>query len=110
LRDLVARGKAGTLANGDLRGGTFTLSNVGMIGGTYLSPVVVSSEVCIGAIGRVQRLPRFEGDSDRVVARHILVTSWAADHRVVDGATMARFATLYKSLLEQPELMMARMK
>ncbi|KAJ2871338.1 hypothetical protein FB639_004488 [Coemansia asiatica] len=110
LRDLVARGKAGGLSNGDLRGGTFTLSNVGMIGGTYLSPVVVSSEVCIGAIGRVQRLPRFDGDSDRVIARHVLVTSWAADHRVVDGATMARFATLYKTLLEQPELMMARMK
>ncbi|KAJ2841912.1 hypothetical protein J3B02_005739 [Coemansia erecta] len=110
LRDLVVRGKAGGLSNGDLRGGTFTLSNVGMIGGTYLSPVVVSSEVCIGAIGRVQRLPRFDGDSDRVIARHVLVTSWAADHRVVDGATMARFATLYKTLLEQPELMMARMK
>ncbi|KAJ2706854.1 hypothetical protein FB645_001302 [Coemansia sp. IMI 203386] len=110
LRELVARGRAGALGNGDLRGGTFTLSNVGMIGGTYLSPVVVSSEVCIGAFGRVQRVPRFDGDSDRVVARHVLVSSWAADHRVVDGATMARFATLFKTLLEQPELMLARMR
>ncbi|KAJ1846806.1 hypothetical protein LPJ73_004426 [Coemansia sp. RSA 2703] len=110
LRGLVERGKAGTLTNGDLRGGTFTLSNVGMIGGTYLSPVIVSSEVCIGAMGRVQRLPRFDGDSDRVVARNVLVTSWSADHRVVDGASMARFATLYKRLLEQPELMLAQMR
>ncbi|KAJ2227645.1 hypothetical protein IWW45_006940 [Coemansia sp. RSA 485] len=110
LRELVARGRAGALGNGDLRGGTFTLSNVGMIGGTYLSPVVVSSEVCIGAFGRVQRVPRFDGDGDRVVARHVLVSSWAADHRVVDGATMARFATLFKALLEQPELMLARMR
>ncbi|KAJ1897137.1 hypothetical protein LPJ66_003560 [Kickxella alabastrina] len=110
LRALVLRGKAGALTSSDLRGGTFTLSNVGMIGGTYLSPVVVSSEVCICAIGRTQRLPRFDGNSDRVVARNVLVTSWAADHRVVDGATMARFSMLYKQLLEQPELMLARMR
>ncbi|KAJ1942764.1 hypothetical protein GGF37_002967, partial [Kickxella alabastrina] len=72
LRALVLRGKAGALTSSDLRGGTFTLSNVGMIGGTYLSPVVVSSEVCICAIGRTQRLPRFDGNSDRVVARNVL--------------------------------------
>ncbi|KAJ2513149.1 hypothetical protein GGI11_004507 [Coemansia sp. RSA 2049] len=99
-----------------MKGGTFTLSNVGMIGGTYLSPVLVSSEVCIGAIGKTQRLPRFETTTvngnpvEQVVPRHILVTSWSADHRVVDGATMARFATLYKQLIEYPELMLANMK
>ncbi|KAJ2726151.1 hypothetical protein GGI07_000790 [Coemansia sp. Benny D115] len=111
LQALVQRGKAGQLSNGDLRGDTFTLSNVGMIGGTYLSPVVVSSQVCIGAFGRVQRLPRFESkDSDRVVSRHILVSSWSADHRVVDGATMARFAMHFKELLEHPELMLVQMR
>ncbi|KAJ2385361.1 hypothetical protein H4S02_004368 [Coemansia sp. RSA 2611] len=116
LRSLAQRGKSGAIASTDLKGGTFTLSNVGMIGGTYLSPVLVDSEVCIGAIGKVQRLPRFEtveidGRSvERVVPRHILVTSWSADHRVVDGATMARFAVLYKKLLEHPEIMLANMK
>ncbi|KAJ1661400.1 hypothetical protein GGF38_003657 [Coemansia sp. RSA 25] len=116
LQRLVQKGKAGSISGADLKGGTFTLSNVGMIGGTYLSPVVVSSEVCIGAFGKVQRLPRFEttlvdgAAVERVVPKHILVASWSADHRVVDGATMARFATLYKQLLENPELMLATMK
>ncbi|KAJ2905383.1 hypothetical protein GGI21_004173, partial [Coemansia aciculifera] len=116
LQRLVQKGKAGAISGADLKGGTFTLSNVGMIGGTYLSPVLVSSEVCIGAFGKVQRLPRFETTLvdgvavERVVPKHILVASWSADHRVVDGATMARFATLYKQLLENPELMLATMK
>ncbi|KAJ2823338.1 hypothetical protein GGI24_003704 [Coemansia furcata] len=116
LQRLVQKGKAGAISGADLKGGTFTLSNVGMIGGTYLSPVLVSSEVCIGALGKVQRLPRFETTVvdgvavERVVPKHILVASWSADHRVVDGATMARFATLYKQLLENPELMLANMR
>ncbi|KAJ2685866.1 hypothetical protein H4R19_006761, partial [Coemansia spiralis] len=116
LRDLAAKGKAGAIAGADLKGGSFTLSNVGMIGGTYLSPVLVDSEVCIGAIGKIQRLPRFDttaagGElSERVVAKHISVASWSADHRVVDGATMARFAVLYKQLLEHPEIMLASLK
>ncbi|KAJ2064857.1 hypothetical protein GGI17_000664 [Coemansia sp. S146] len=116
LQRLVQKGKAGAISGADLKGGTFTLSNVGMIGGTYLSPVLVSSEVCIGAFGKVQRLPRFETTIvdgvavERVVPKHILVASWSADHRVVDGATMARFATLYKQLLENPELMLANMR
>ncbi|KAJ1665740.1 hypothetical protein EV178_002875 [Coemansia sp. RSA 1646] len=116
LRRLVEMGKSGSISGAALKGGTFTLSNVGMIGGTYLSPVLVSSEVCIGAIGKTQRLPRFETTLvdgkpvEQVVPKHILVTSWSADHRVVDGATMARFATLYKQLIEYPELMLANMK
>ncbi|KAI8322124.1 hypothetical protein GQ54DRAFT_260538 [Martensiomyces pterosporus] len=116
LQTLVQKGKGGAIAGADMKGGTFTLSNVGMIGGTYLSPVVVSSEVCIGAIGKTQRLPRFETTIvdgvpvERVVPKHLLVTSWSADHRVVDGATMARFATLYKQLIEHPEIMLANLK
>ncbi|KAJ2655641.1 hypothetical protein IWW48_005439 [Coemansia sp. RSA 1200] len=116
IQRLVELGKRGAISSADMKSGTFTLSNVGMIGGTYLSPVLVSSEVCIGAIGKTQRLPRFEttivdgNPVEQVVPRHILVTSWSADHRVVDGATMARFATLYKQLIEYPELMLANMK
>ncbi|KAJ1964786.1 hypothetical protein GGI12_001192 [Dipsacomyces acuminosporus] len=116
LQHLVQKGKGGAITGEDMKGGTFTLSNVGMIGGTYLSPVLVSSEVCIGAIGKTQRLPRFEttvvdGVSvERVVPKNVLVTSWSADHRVVDGATMARFATLYKELIEHPEIMLANLK
>ncbi|PIA14786.1 hypothetical protein COEREDRAFT_46089 [Coemansia reversa NRRL 1564] len=116
LVELTSKGKRGAITSADMKDGTFTLSNVGMIGGTYLSPVLVDSEVCIGAIGKIQRLPRFETTVvdglpvEKVVPKHILVASWSADHRVVDGATMARFAVFYKSLLEHPEIMLANLK
>eukprot|EP01052_Picozoa_sp_SAG31_P030971 SAG31_NODE_3230_length_4516_cov_3.158252_6_plen_70_part_00 len=54
------------------------------------SPVVMIPQVCIGALGKIQRLPRFDSaDPDKVVAAHILHVSWAADHRIIDGANSA---------------------
>jgi 2-oxoisovalerate dehydrogenase E2 component (dihydrolipoyl transacylase) len=96
----------------DLQGGTFTLSNIGNVGGTVLHPVLVTSEVCIGALGKVQRLPRFEviDGMEQVVAKEIMHASFNADHRVIDGATVARFVQLWKSYLEQPSLLMANLK
>eukprot|EP01119_Soliformovum_irregulare_P003712 TRINITY_DN1466_c0_g1_i1.p1 TRINITY_DN1466_c0_g1~~TRINITY_DN1466_c0_g1_i1.p1 ORF type:complete len:514 (-),score=141.72 TRINITY_DN1466_c0_g1_i1:61-1602(-) len=86
----------------DLIGGTFSLSNIGSIGGTYASPVLLLPEVAIGALGKIQRLPRFVGNTDQVIAAHIMNVSWAADHRVIDGATMANFSNLWKKYLEEP--------
>jgi 2-oxoisovalerate dehydrogenase E2 component (dihydrolipoyl transacylase) len=88
------------------------LSNVGNIGGTALHPVLVTSEVCIGALGKVQRLPRFEtvNGVETVVAKEILNVSFNADHRVIDGATVARFVKLWKSFLEHPTLLTANLK
>lgn len=55
LQSLAAAGKLG---EGDLKGGTFSLSNIGAIGGTYASPVLVVPQVAIGALGRMQKVPR----------------------------------------------------
>lgn len=49
----------GTLTESHLSGGTFSLSNIGSIGGTYATPVVVVPQVAIGAIGRMQTFPRY---------------------------------------------------
>lgn len=108
LQRLQEAGSIGKLAPADLQGGTITLSNIGTIGGTYTSPVLVKSEVCIGAVGQIQRVPRFALDVhgvEQVIPRQILTVSWSADHRVIDGATMAKFNALWKGYLEQPELM-----
>jgi 2-oxoisovalerate dehydrogenase E2 component (dihydrolipoyl transacylase) len=110
LERLKNVGKKGALSQADLSGGTITLSNIGSIGGLWLHPVIVTSEVCIGAIGKIQRLPRFEYvknpvtgvSEEKVVGKEILAVSWNADHRVVDGATMARFVQLWKSYIESP--------
>ncbi|KAH6571764.1 hypothetical protein BASA60_007022 [Batrachochytrium salamandrivorans] len=118
LERLKEAGKKGAISLADLQGGTITLSNIGNIGGTVLHPVLVSSELCIGAIGKVQRLPRFETAIDpltghaieRVVAKEILNVSFNADHRVVDGATVGRFFQLWKMYLEHPSTLSARLK
>ncbi|KAF0291033.1 Dbt [Amphibalanus amphitrite] len=109
LNRLQALGARGQLTAADLAGGTFSLSNIGAIGGTYAKPVIVPPEVAIGAIGRIQKLPRFAADGS-VVAAHVMQVSWSADHRVIDGATMARFSNVMKAFLEQPAAMLLQMK
>ena len=109
LNRLQALGARGQLTAADLAGGTFSLSNIGAIGGTYAKPVIVPPEVAIGAVGRIQKLPRFGADGS-VVAAHVMQVSWSADHRVIDGATMARFSNVMKALLEQPAAMLLQMK
>eukprot|EP00842_Homolaphlyctis_polyrhiza_P005892 jgi/Hompol1/6303/HPOL_004946-RA len=118
LERLKIAGAKGAIAPADLQGGTITLSNIGNIGGTVLHPVLVSSELCIGAIGKVQRLPRFEKfvdaatgrEQERVVAKEILSVSFNADHRVIDGATVGRFVQLWKTYLENPATLAAQLK
>lgn len=110
LNRLHKLGLDGKLGKEDLTGGTFSLSNIGSIGGTYAKPVVLAPEVAIGALGKIQRLPRFASargsDAERVVAKRIMVVSWSADHRVIDGATMANFSNLWKNYLENPKTML----
>lgn len=101
--------KAGKLSIADLKGGTFTVSNIGSIGGTYVAPVIVRSEVAILGIGKARTVPAFD-EQDRVVKREVLNFSWSADHRVVDGATMARMAERVRGFVEEPGAMMARLR
>eukprot|EP00013_Stygamoeba_regulata_P024311 CAMPEP_0177664420 /NCGR_PEP_ID=MMETSP0447-20121125/20484_1 /TAXON_ID=0 /ORGANISM="Stygamoeba regulata, Strain BSH-02190019" /LENGTH=500 /DNA_ID=CAMNT_0019170391 /DNA_START=150 /DNA_END=1652 /DNA_ORIENTATION=+ len=109
LLRLQAAGQAGKLSMNDLTGGTFTLSNIGAIGGTYASPILSLPEVAIGAIGKLQLLPRFDADGN-VIPTHIINFSWSADHRVIDGATIARFSQLMSDYLTQPGKMLMAMK
>ncbi|CAJ0606416.1 unnamed protein product [Cylicocyclus nassatus] len=95
LQRLQEDGKREKISREDLAGGTFTLSNIGNIGGTYVSPVIFPPQVVIGALSKIQKLPRYDED-DNVVPTNILKVSWAADHRVVDGATIARFSNSSK--------------
>ncbi|KAF9434478.1 hypothetical protein BGZ76_007967 [Entomortierella beljakovae] len=116
LTRLQEAGKRNAIPLADLKDGTLSLSNVGMIGGTYLNPVVVTSEVAIAAVGKMQRLPRFkmiEEDGklvERVIAQQIVNVSWSADHRVVDGATIARFSEAWKTVVENPFILGAMLR
>ncbi|XP_031133015.1 lipoamide acyltransferase component of branched-chain alpha-keto acid dehydrogenase complex, mitochondrial isoform X1 [Sander lucioperca] len=109
LNRLQALGVAGQLGTSELSGGTFTLSNIGSIGGTYAKPVILPPEVAIGALGKIQVLPRFDA-SGSVVPAHIMKVSWSADHRIIDGATMCRFSNLWREYLENPASMLLDLK
>ncbi|OJD25857.1 hypothetical protein ACJ73_02766 [Blastomyces percursus] len=101
--------RAGKLTPADLNGGTITVSNIGNIGGTYVGPVIVPNEVAILGIGRAKTVPVFDEDGN-VVKGEKVNFSWSADHRVVDGATMARMAEKVRLYLEEPESMMLALR
>uniref|UniRef100_I3JA76 Dihydrolipoamide acetyltransferase component of pyruvate dehydrogenase complex n=1 Tax=Oreochromis niloticus TaxID=8128 RepID=I3JA76_ORENI len=109
LNRLQVLGASGQLGTADLMGGTFTLSNIGSIGGTYAKPVILPPEVAIGALGKIQVLPRFDA-AGQVVRAHIMKVSWSADHRIIDGATMCRFSNLWREYLENPASMVLDLK
>lgn len=63
----------------------------------------MAPQVAIGAIGKTKLLPRFD-DSGNVIPAHIINVSWSADHRIIDGVTMASFSNVWKRQLENPNL------
>lgn len=92
------------LSRDDISGGTITLSNIGAIGGKFGSPLVNSPEVSIIALGRIQKVPQFGVDGN-VYPASIMSVNIGADHRVLDGATVARFCNEWKLYIEKPELL-----
>jgi pyruvate dehydrogenase E2 component (dihydrolipoamide acetyltransferase) len=83
-----------------LKGGTFTVSNMGSVGGTYSTPIINPPQVAILLIGRSRKLPQLV--DDEFVARLMMPLSITYDHRVVDGAAAARFTNEVKSYLVAP--------
>jgi 2-oxoisovalerate dehydrogenase E2 component (dihydrolipoyl transacylase) len=99
LTRLQSLASTSSLASSDLSSGTITISNIGSIGGTYVSPVIVEKEVAILGIGKVRTVPAFD-EKGGLVKREMGNFSWSADHRVVDGATMARAAECVRGFVE----------
>jgi pyruvate dehydrogenase E2 component (dihydrolipoyllysine-residue acetyltransferase) len=101
LAALVARTREGRATLEDLRGGTFTVTNTGALGGTGATPIINYPEVAILGVGRGRPTPVVR--DGQIVPRLVLPLSLAFDHRVVDGMEAARFSTDLVGLLEAPE-------
>ncbi len=101
LSDLAVRVRNGDFGVNELRGGTFSISNLGAIGGTYSTPIVNVPEVAILLLGRSRKLPVVMGD-DSIVPRLMMPLSLSYDHRLVDGGTAARFLNDVIEYLETP--------
>ncbi|CAD8070336.1 unnamed protein product [Paramecium sonneborni] len=108
LNKLRKLGDESKLGPNELNNGTICISNIGTIAGTYVGPLILPPQVCIVGIGRVVLQPRFIGGSYQ--PRKIIYTSFGCDHRILDGATIARFQNTWKQYLEQPEQMMVKLK
>ncbi|KAL8454025.1 hypothetical protein Emag_001597 [Eimeria magna] len=108
--------KNNRLSPSDLTGGTISLSNVGVISGTYIHPLLFDGQAVIVGVGRLKRQPCFvdreteEGIQSTLEARDLINCSFSADHRHCDGATITRFSKRIKTLLENPELMLVYLK
>ena len=98
---LSGAARANKLTSNDLSHGTITISNIGSVGGTTANPVIVAPQVAIVALGKAQILPRFDQNM-HVAPQTILPISWSADHRVIDGATVAKLTQKWKFYLESP--------
>jgi pyruvate dehydrogenase E2 component (dihydrolipoamide acetyltransferase) len=101
LAQMAANVRSGQFAVSDLRGGTFTISNLGAIGGQYSTPIVNVPEVAILLVGRSRKLPVVMPD-DSIQARLMMPLSLSYDHRLVDGGTAARFLNDVIGYLEAP--------
>lgn len=73
-----------------MNNGTVCISNIGTIGGIMANPLILAPQVCIVAIGKLQTVPKWK--NDQWVPRHVINVSFGCDHRIVDGATVARFS------------------
>jgi len=97
MTDLAAKAREGKLTPGDMSGGCFSISSLGGIGGRYFTPIINAPEVAILGVCRSSTEPRWDGQS--FVPRLILPLSLSWDHRVIDGATAARFNAYFAGIL-----------
>lgn len=98
LMALSSKARSGQLSPNDMKGGTFTISSIGSLGTTALTPIVNMPEVAILGVSKAQMKPVYQDGS--FVPRLMLPLSLSADHRVVDGAAGAKCLTLLVQLLQ----------
>ena len=105
LKELSAAARAGTLGMDKMRGGTFTITNLGMFGIESFSPIINQPEVAILGVNTMKDELVIRSGEQHICP--IMKLSLTADHRAVDGAVAAKFLQRVKQLLELPALMLA---
>ncbi|HEV7732574.1 MAG TPA: dihydrolipoamide acetyltransferase family protein [Candidatus Binatia bacterium] len=104
-RALVERARAGKFAGDDLSGGTFTVSNLGMLPVSHFAAVVNPPQAAILAVGATRAVPVVR--DGQVVPGQVMTVTLSCDHRVVDGVLAGRFLRELKALLENPIALVA---
>jgi pyruvate dehydrogenase E2 component (dihydrolipoamide acetyltransferase) len=102
---LIEKARTGHISPDDLRGGTFTITNLGMYEIDAFTPIINLPECAILGVGRI--IPKqvvVDAEAERVAIRHMMFLSLTFDHRLVDGAPAARFLQRVKQFVERPYL------
>ena len=100
-KEVAERAQQGTLSPEEYSGGTFAISNMGMMGVTSFVAIIQPPQSAVLAVGAVQKRPVVT-DDDRIIVRQMMTATLSADHRIVDGAEGAMFINEIKNLLESP--------
>lgn len=108
LSELVEKARKGKLTLDEVRGGTFSITNLGSVGITTSIPIINPPEAAILGFHKITKRPSYVGDE--VKPRYIVNLSLSFDHRIVDGAYAGRFLTTVKYYLENPVMMFASEK
>ena len=103
MRDLLSRARSGRLRSEEIKGGTFTVSNLGMFGVEQFTSIVNPPEIGILSVGTIA--DRAVKANDQIALRPMMQVTVNVDHRAVDGAVAADFLKTLKSLLENPYLL-----
>jgi pyruvate dehydrogenase E2 component (dihydrolipoamide acetyltransferase) len=107
VQDAAERARVGRSLPDELRGGTFTLSSIGSVGGLFATPILNHPEVGILAIMKIQERPVVR--DGQIVIGHMMNLALSFDHRVVDGSVGADFTNHVIRLLEQPGRLLLEM-
>jgi pyruvate dehydrogenase E2 component (dihydrolipoamide acetyltransferase) len=100
---LIAAARAGTANADDLRGSTFTISNLGMFEIDEFTPIINLPEAAILGVGRIVAKPVvIDENAETIAVRKMMALSLTFDHRIVDGAPAARFLQRIKGMIESP--------
>lgn len=108
IQDKAIAGREMKLSPEELKGSTFTISNIGGYGGQFFTPVINYPEVAILGVGTMQEKPVVV--NGEIVIRTLMFVSLSFDHRLIDGDVAARFLSEVKGLLENPKRLMMEMR
>ena len=104
LQDFSQRARERRLTPAELKGGTFTVSNYGAVGGMWGTPIINPPEAAILGIGRIEEAAVVR--DGQVTARPLIPLSLSFDHRIIDGATAQRFLNALVEHLENPDIIL----
>ncbi len=103
-KDISDRARENRLTPQEMEGGTFTLTNLGMLGVDSFTPMINPPQAAILGVGRIRSAPLQEEGG--ICFQKVINFSLTCDHRIIDGATAARFLAALAHLVERPELLL----